>query len=72
MEISVEGTTVQKLIKKGTVLGYICAEDLLDSIEAAHLANRHGGRNSLSKPLNENYANITIDQIKAFLQFCEE
>ena len=72
MEISVEGTRVQKLVKKGTVLKYVCAEDLFDTIKAAHLANGHGGRNILSKALSEKYANITIDQMKAFLQFCEE
>lgn len=72
MEISVEGTTVQKLVKKGTVLRYVCSEDLFDAIKAAHLANGHGGRNILSKALSEKFANITIDQIKVFLQFCEE
>ena len=72
MEISVEGTNVQKLVKKGTVLRYVCAEDLFDTIKAAHLANGHGGRNILSKALSEKYANITLDQVKVFLQFCEE
>lgn len=67
MEISVEGTTVQKLVKRGTVLRYVCAEDLFDTIKAAHLANGHGGRNILSKALSEKYANITVDQIKVFL-----
>lgn len=54
MEISIERTTVQKLVKKGTVFRYVRAEDLFDSIKAAHLANGHGGRNILSKALSEN------------------
>lgn len=47
MEISVEGTTVQKLVIKGTVLRYGCA-DLFVTIKAAHPANGYGGRNILS------------------------
>ena len=72
LEISVEETTVQKLVKKRTVLRFVSAEDLFDTIKAAHLANGHGGRNILSKALSEKYTTITIDQMKIFLQFCEE
>ena len=72
MEISVEGTTVQKLVKKGTALRYICSEDLFDTMKAVHLANGHVGRNILCETLNDKYANITIDQVNIFLQFCKE
>ncbi|KAG7154781.1 KRAB-A domain-containing protein 2-like [Homarus americanus] len=67
MEISVEGTTVQKLIKKGTALQYVCAEALFDTIQTAHLANGHVGRNTLYKATSEKYANITIAQIRLYL-----
>ena len=36
MEISIEGTIVQKFVKTGTEFRYVCAENL---------ANGYGGRN---------------------------
>lgn len=72
MEVSVEETTVQKLIEKGTVLRYLCAEDLFDTIKGTHLVNRLREWNILPKALIERYVHISIDQMKVFLLFCEK
>ena len=72
LEVTIEGTTVQKLQKKGTQLRFVCAEDVFDVLLAIHRTIGHGGRTSMCKATKEKYANISRDQITLFLQYSEE
>ncbi|XP_068250814.1 KRAB-A domain-containing protein 2-like [Palaemon carinicauda] len=72
LEVTIEGTTVQKLQKKDTQLRFICAEDVFDVLVAIHRIMGLGGRTSMCKATKEKYANISRDQITLFFQYCEE
>ena len=71
LEVTIEGTTVQQLQKKGTQLRFICAEDVFDVLLANHRTIGHGGRTGMCKATREKYANISRAQITLFLQLCE-
>ncbi|XP_068221351.1 KRAB-A domain-containing protein 2-like [Palaemon carinicauda] len=72
LEVTIEGTTVQKLQKKGTQLRFVCAEDMFDVLLGIPRTIGQGGRTSMCKATKEKYANISRDQITLFLQCCEE
>lgn len=71
LEVTVEGITVKKLLKKGTHLRFVCAEDVFDVIDAIHRASGHGGRTIVFRETSEKYANVSRSQIELYLQFCE-
>ena len=48
---------------------YVNAEDLFDTIKAAHLANASTGRNIISKALSLKNANVSFTEIKNLLSF---
>ncbi|XP_068246721.1 KRAB-A domain-containing protein 2-like [Palaemon carinicauda] len=72
LEVTIEGTTVQKLQKKGTQLRFVCAEDVFDVFLAIHRTIGYGGRTNIYKATKEKYANISCNQITRFLQYCEK
>ncbi|XP_068236950.1 KRAB-A domain-containing protein 2-like [Palaemon carinicauda] len=72
LEVTIKGTTVQKLQKKGTQLRFVCAEDVFDVLLAIHHTIGPEGRTSMCKATKEKYANTSRDQILLFLQYCEE
>lgn len=66
---------VEKLIvpmKKGDlkILYYIALEDLFDVIYEAHVAINHGGRDRTHRQLNALYKNLTVSDVKCFLEIC--
>lgn len=63
---------VHQLVKKGTDLKFVIMEDLFDVINSAHIATGHGGKNVLRIELSKKYANISQEQLLAFLKLCEE
>lgn len=67
---------VEKLIvpvtkTKPNVLFYCSSDCLFDILYETHLSIGHGGRDRMVKELNRYYKNITQNDIKLFLNFCE-
>lgn len=63
----------KRLIKKGCrdpVKVFVCTDELFEIIKRAHLACGHGGETRTMRELHKNYANITRDQVKAFVALC--
>lgn len=67
---------VEKLIVPVTnatpdVMFYCSSDSLFDILYETHLSIGHGGRDRMIKELNRRYKNITQNDIKIFLNFCE-
>lgn len=67
---------VEKLIVPVTnatpdVMFYCSSDSLFDILYETHLPIGHGGRDQMIKELNRCYKNITQNDIKIFLNFCE-
>ncbi|XP_055947020.1 KRAB-A domain-containing protein 2-like [Argiope bruennichi] len=67
---------VEKLIVPVTnatsdVMFYCSSDSLFDILHETHLSIGHGGRDRMIKELNLRYKNITQNDIKVFLNFCE-
>lgn len=71
-EIEVNGKVVSRLMKIDTNLKYLPSEDLFNEIYDLHVGSGHCGRDLLNKKIKEKFANVTIENISAFLkcQFC--
>ena len=66
---------VERLIKKRQTpderpVYYVSIEDTFDVIKKAHIATGHGGRDRMTKHLNDKYANITRDALTLFKSYC--
>lgn len=65
------GETKKLASKSEPVKYYLTANDIFDTIESAHVAIGHGGRDRLKAETSRKYANITLDMINIFLSMCE-
>lgn len=64
----------KRLIKRGTrdpVKVFVCTDELFEIIKAAHVNCGHGGETRTVRELNRNFANITREQVKAFVSLCQ-
>ncbi|KAG8173716.1 hypothetical protein JTE90_023692 [Oedothorax gibbosus] len=63
---------MKKLVTRSQpVKYYLPAEEIVDVIEAAHIAVGHRGRDRVKVETSRKYANITQEMIVLFLQSCE-
>jgi hypothetical protein len=60
------------LVKRDTRLRVVTLDRLYDTIQAAHLACGHGGRDSTYAHIQHRYANVTKEQISAFVELCDQ
>jgi hypothetical protein len=58
-------------MKIDTNLKYLPSEDLLNEIYDLHVGSGHCGRDLLNKKIKEKFANVTIENISAFLKTCQ-
>ena len=70
-EIEVNGKVVSRLMKIDTNLKYLPSEDLFNEIYDLHVGSGHCGRDLLNKKIKEKFANVTIENISAFLKTCQ-
>merc|ERR1712240_852178 len=56
-------------MKIDTNLKYLPSEDLFNEIYDLHVGSGHCGRDLLNKKIKEKFANVTIENISAFLKF---
>ena len=70
-EIEVNGKVVSRLMKIDTNLKYLPSEDLFNEIYDLHVGSGHCGRDLLNKKIKEMFANVTIENISAFLKTCQ-
>jgi len=66
---------VEKLIKKRSSpedppIYYVCIEETYATIQRAHIATGHGGRDRMLKHLSTKYANITRECVDLFKSYC--
>ena len=71
IECEVQGVLVSRLYKPGTMLRYLCNEELYDELHEIHIAKGHGCRDILKAAVKEKFANITQEVIMAYLACCE-
>ena len=67
-EIEVNGKVVSRLMKIDTNLKYLPSEDLFNEIYDLHVGSGHCGWDLLNKKIKEKFANVTIENISAFLK----
>ena len=65
------GKVVSRLMKIDTNLKYLPSEDLFNEIYDLHVGSGHCGRDLLNKKIKEKFANVTIENISAFLKTCQ-
>ncbi len=63
---------VSVLKKRGTKKRIVCAKDIFDVIKSAHIATGHDKRQVIDKYIIQGFHNITVKQIQAFVDLCEE
>lgn len=64
---------IEKLVRKGTDVIYYCTtEELYRLIKTAHSGIGHGGIHKTYKELKKQFANISREVIKLFIQLCEQ
>ena len=64
---------IEKLVRKGTDVMYYCTtEELYRLIKTAHSGIGHGGIHITYKELKKQFANISREVIKLFIQLCEQ
>ena len=71
MECEVQGALISQLYKPGTMIKYLCDDELYDEIHDIHIGKGHGGRDILKAAIKEKFANITQEAIMAYLSCCE-
>ena len=54
MECEVQGALISRLYKPGTMIKYLCDDELYDEIHDIHIGKGHGGRDILKAAINEN------------------
>ena len=68
-----EIAVIEKLVRKGTDVIYYCTtEELYLLIKTAHSGIGHGGIHKTYKESKKQFANISREVIKLFIQLCEQ
>jgi hypothetical protein len=64
---------IEKLVRKGTdIIYYYTTEELYRLMKTAHSGIGHGGIHKTYKELKKQFANISREVIKLFIQLCEQ
>ena len=71
MECEVQGALISRLYKPGTMIKYLCDDELYDEIHDIHIGKGHGWRDILKAAIKEKFANITQEAIMAYLSCYE-
>jgi len=61
----------KRLMKRATGKIFVCTDELFEIIKKAHLDTNQKGESKTLRELGKTYANITRDQVKAFLHLCQ-
>ena len=68
IDCKVQGKLVSRIFKAGTMLKYLCEEELFDEIHQLHIEKGHGGRDILKAATKEKYANVTQEALMTYLR----
>ena len=72
MRVQVGENIVEKLVKPGTQLRFVPLEDLFYVLHENLIKKGHSGRDIMQKHMASRFANVTIQHINIYREFCQK